>query len=154
VPRELHFAATDPSAVVERMSELAGGSGWLVLDAAVMSDDVPPAPPFGGIFSGRGPVVPEVSWVPGEAGRRRPEPLSVGIRHAAGPKAVRRLAEAGHPVPEGWRVVQDNPRRGLVIQLPPGADHAEVLRWLLDAAGVLTTVPLTGNWRARIHLRG
>ncbi len=151
--REVHFSASDTSAVVERMVELAGGTGWLVLDPAVMSDDVPPPSTFGGLFSARGPAAPEVSWVPGAADKRRAEPLSVGIRHASGPKAVQRLSDAGHPVPQGWRMVQDNPKRGLVIQVPDDADHAEVLRWLLDAASVLATIPLTSNWRARIHLR-
>jgi len=153
---ELVFRADDPdevAQVVDRMAALADGSGWIVLDAAVMSEDAPPPSLLGGLFSGRGPEAPEASWVPGEPGRRRPEPLSVGIRHAAGPKAVRLLAGAGVAVPAGWRVVQDNPRRGLVIQVPATAPHAEVLRWLLDAGTALATIPRTGRWRARISLR-
>lgn len=56
-------------------------------------------------------------------------------------------------MPEGWRVVQDNPRRGLVVQVPETAAHTTVLDWLLRAAAELTTVDLTGTWRARIHRR-
>jgi hypothetical protein len=151
--QEIDFTVTAPDEVVETMGRLADGGGWVILDPLVDDEDVPPAPPFGGIFSGKGPAVPEVSWVPGEPGRRRPEPLSAGIRHAGGPRAVGRLREAGHPVPDGWRVLQDNPRRGLVLELPEGTDHGQVLSWLLAAAGLLTEVPLTGRWRATVHTR-
>jgi len=153
VAREVLFSASEREPIVERMADLADGSGWMILDGAVMSEDVPPPAAFGGLFSGKGPEVPELSWVPGEPGGRRAEPLSIGIRHASGPKAKRRLSEAGHPVPEGWWVIQDNPRRGLVAQVPDRETNADVLDWLLGAATVLTTVPLTGNWRAKIYLR-
>ena len=105
------------------------------------------------MLSGRGPATPELSWVPGEPGGRRREPLSVGIRHGAGPKAKARLAEAGVAVPDGWYVVQDNPRRGLVAQVPGTHTDTEVLEWLLRAAAVLATVPLSGDWRVRIYFR-
>lgn len=147
------FTVDDLEGIVARMADLADGSGWMVLDGAVAEDDVPPPAAFGGLFTAKGPDVPELSWVPGEQGGRRPQPLSVGIRHAAGPKAKLRLAEAGHPVPPGWRVVQDNPRRGLVAQVPGTEAESAVLDWLLGAAAILATVPLTGTWRARIYFR-
>lgn len=151
--RELMFTVDDLGPVLERMAELADGSGWMILDAAVAEDDVPPPAAFAGLFTAKGPAAPELSWVPGAPGRRRVEPLAVGIRHGSGPKAKSRLAEAGHPVPEGWYLIQDNPRRGLVAQVPDTEAHATVLDWLLGAAAVLATVPLTGTWRARIHFR-
>jgi hypothetical protein len=153
MPRDVMFTVDDRADVVDRMAELADGSGWIVFDAAVHEDDLPPPPGLVGVLTAKGPDVPELSWVPGERGGRRVEPLSVGIRHASGPKAKARLAEAGHPVPEGWYVVQDNPKRGLVVQVPDTEPHAAVLDWLLKAAAVLATVPLTGDWRARIWHR-
>jgi hypothetical protein len=153
VAREVLFRVEDPSPALERMAELADGSGWMIFDAAVAEDDLPPPSAFGGLFTGKGPDVPELSWVPGEPGGRREEPLSVGIRHGSGPKAKARLAEAGHPVPEGWYVIQDNPRRGLVAQVPATEAHTAVLDWLLRAAAVLANVPLSGDWRVRIHFR-
>jgi hypothetical protein len=151
--REVLFRVADPSPVLERMAELADGSGWMVFDAAVDEDDVPPPAAFGGLFTAKGPAVPELSWVPGAPGGRRREPLAVGIRHAAGPKAELRLAEAGVPVPDGWYVIQDNPRRGFVAQVPDNVPDADVLDWLLRAAPVLATVPLSGDWRVMIHFR-
>jgi hypothetical protein len=151
--REVLFRVEDPSPILERMAELADGSGWMVFDAAVAEDDVPPPAAFGGLFTAKGPAVPELSWVPGTPGGRRREPLAVGIRHGAGPKAKLRLAEAGVPVPDGWYVIQDNPRRGLVAQVPDTVPDADVLDWLLRAAPVLATVPLSGDWRVLIHFR-
>ena len=151
--REVLFGVADPSPVLERMAELADGSGWMVFDAAVAEDDVPPPTAFGGLFSAKGPAVPELSWVPGAPGGRRREPLAVGIRHGAGPKAKLRLAEAGVPVPDGWYVIQDNPRRGFVAQVPDTVPDADVLDWLLRAAAVLAAVPLSGDWRVMILFR-
>jgi hypothetical protein len=151
--REVMFSVDDVDDVVERMDALADGSGWIVFDAAVNEDDLPPPPAFAGLFSAKGPDVPELSWVPGERGKRRVEPLTIGIRHGAGPKVKLKLIELGHPIPEGWYVVQDNPRRGLVAQVPDTESTAAVLDWLLGAASILANVPLSGNWRAKIYFR-
>ncbi len=153
-PEERRFTLDDRSPVLRAMAELADGSGWIVADPAVQLDDEVVLPtPLGALLGAKGPPAPELSWVPGERGGRRPEPISVGIRHASGPKTRRRLAEAGCPVPPGWVVVQDNPRRGLVAQVPDTEAHATVLDWLLRAAAELTVVTLTGDWRARVHRR-
>jgi hypothetical protein len=61
------------------------------------------------------------------------------------------LAERGIPLPEGWRRLQDHPKRGLVLIPTPGASDDEldaVLDWLLRATGALCPVPRTGEWRA------
>lgn len=151
---EVVFEVGEPQPVLTAMAELADGSGWIILDPKVHLDaDTRLSSPIGSFLAAKGPPAPELSWVPGERGARRPEPLAVGIRHAGGPKAKDRLAGAGCGVPEGWRVVQDNPRRGLVVQVPETAAHTTVLDWLLRAAAELTTVDLTGTWRARIHRR-
>jgi hypothetical protein len=56
-------------------------------------------------------------------------------------------------VPDGWYVIQDNPRRGFVAQVPDTVPDADVLDWLLRAAAVLAAVPLSGDWRVMIHFR-
>lgn len=146
------FGRAETDEVVARMDRLAADrSGWIVVDPEVEADDLAAAPRTGGLFSGRGPAVPEISWVPGRPGRRGTPPISVGLLHASGPKLVRRLAEADHPIPPDWDLVSDSPRRGLVIRLPDGADQWAVLVWLLGAAELVTAVPLTGRWRASVH---
>jgi hypothetical protein len=107
-------------------------------------------PSLFGVFSASGPVVPLCTWTPGERRRRGVEPAAVGIQHAAGPKAVRRLAASPAPVPDGWDVVQDHPRRGLVVRPPEGEGPAAVLAWLLGAGEVLCGPPVSGWWTAAV----
>ena len=151
-PELVFFDEDAPHEVIVHLRELAGDrSGWLVLEPEVDLEDPSEVPRTGGLFSGRGPAVPELSWVPGRPGRRGTPPISVGIRHASGPKLVDRLAEQAHVVPSDWEVVDDSPKRGLVARLPPAADQADVLAWLLRAGELVSLVPLTGRWRASVH---
>lgn len=130
-------------------------AGWINLEPALDPDDAPPpASGFFGLFSGRGPEVPLATWTPPSAPRRgRGEPPMVGLQHPAGAKARARLAELGRPVPEGWVVLQDHARKGLVVAVPPTAANTEVLRWLLGAAAALSMpgAPPAVTWRATIY---
>jgi hypothetical protein len=127
--------------------------GWVNFQPAVDVDDLPPASDgFFGLFSGRGPDVPLATWTPPTAPRRgRGEPEMIGLQHGAGRRIKSRLAEAGHPVPDGWVVLQDYVKKGLVISMPPGTAHAEVLAWLLAAARAVSPVPIRGMWRASVY---
>ena len=151
----LEFLPEHLDPVVEVMGELAAdNSGWLTIDPAVLEEHMPPLPSaFGRLVSNRGPYVPRSTWVPADVERRRPEPMSVGILHATGPRVEARLADKDVPVPERWRAVSDHPKRGLVLYVPIDVDHRDILTWVLDAATALTRVPLTGQWRAAIHRR-
>lgn len=153
-PVRVEFLREAPAAVVEIMERMAAaGEGWLNVEPAVDVEDVPPE--GSGTFSflsGRGPVVPFGTWTPGTVTRRgRREPAMVGLQHPAGSKAKPLLAQAGYPVPEGWVVVQDHVRKGLVVAVPPTVGPEEALDWLLGAAPLLSTIPLTGTWRASVY---
>ena len=149
--QQVEFHRDDRRAVVEQMMELSDGRGWINFDAGVDEDvPVPARSGLFSVFSGRGPDLPHCNWVPAAGG-----PTSIGVQYASGVGAVKRLAGSGVTVPAGWRVLQDHPRRGLVIAVPVAEttsvhDHDEVLIWLLAAGSVLTTVPLSGHWLATI----
>ncbi|HET6949278.1 MAG TPA: hypothetical protein VFI47_02825 [Acidimicrobiales bacterium] len=148
-PVVVEFPEERRAAVVERMARMAAaGAGWVNVSPG-LDVDVPPPPPsgLGALFSGRGPTVPLGTWTPAH-GR---SPATIGIQHGQGPRAVRTLGERGVPVPAGWRVTQDNPRRGLIVQPSTGSTGEaldEVLAWLLTATGALCPVRRTGEWRA------
>jgi hypothetical protein len=113
--------------------------GWVNLQPDV--EDAPPPPPagwFGSVFSNRGPALPLATWHPGER--------SAGIEHSTGPKVARRV-----DVPTGWRVIQDHPRRGLVVRVPAEVADAEVLGWLVELGEALSQVPTSGRWIAEVH---
>ena len=135
----------DLEPVIPVMAELhRDGTGWIVFEPGFDPDDAPPPSGLFGLFSSKGPAVPDVSWVPGT-------PTEVGIRHGSGPKAVPRLAEVGHPVPDRWVLRQDHSRRGLVLAVPPDEEHERTVRWLLEAATLLTSFPIGDDWRAAVY---
>ncbi len=152
-PRYLEFSPDHLDEVVAAMvAQSEAHEGWINFEPAIPVEAVE-ATESGvfSLFSGRGPTVPLGTWTPPSAPKRgRGEPAMVGLQHGAGSRVKARLGELGHPVPEGWVVVQDYAKKGLVIAVPPTADHAEVVRWLLAAAARLSIVPLTG-WRAAVY---
>ena len=152
-PVHVEFRSDDVSPVVAFVEELAAdGAGWINLEPGYDPDDAPPPRSLlGQAFSARGPDVPLCTWVPPQRHRRWTEPATVGVHHGAGRKAVDRLAAAGVDVPTGWRVMQDHPRRGLVLALPDDAAPGDVVAWLVSAGAALCPVPLAGWWRAAVH---
>ncbi len=152
-PDYVEFLTDDLGPVVARMEELAERQdGWINLEPGVNEDDLPPARTgLAGLISGRGPDVPLATWTPAVLTKARPQPPSIGIHHGAGPGARARLDAAGRPVPQGWVVLQDHAKRGLVVAVPPAVPHVDVLEWLLAATALLSTVPLDRDWRAAVY---
>ncbi len=150
----MEFQPDRPDEVVTILVEMSEtGKGWVNFEPAVQVEDVA-AEGSGAfsLFSGRGPVVPLGTWTPGSVTRRgRREPVMLGLQHPAGSKAKPLLTELGHEVPEGWVVVQDHVRKGLVVAVPGDVGADVALAWLLRAARLLSTIPLTGGWRAAVY---
>ncbi len=152
-PLELEFTTYDDPELQGHMTELSRrGEGWINVEP-IIDEEFEPAPPGPFAFLGGSThKVPTVTWMPG---KRTPggaaKPTTIGLQHAAGPRVARSLRDLGLPLPEGWRVTQDHPRRGLVATVPPDADDRSVMQWLLQAATATCTVPTTGRWRASVH---
>jgi len=167
------FTADDLEAVLDQMRAVGRArDGWVNVRPTRVDDpdherltEFSPTPleaPVG-LFARWRLVLIEGTWVPGRLGRNGPEDASVGLSHPAGRFAVRQLRDAGVPLPEGWKVVVDHARRGLVLSVPdrPGADGVDdasgpvdvVLPWLLAAGAALGPEQMTGRWRAEVHRR-
>jgi len=152
-PEELEFAAADDAELLGHMGTLSGlGTGWINIEP-VIDEEYEPAPPGPFAFLGGSThTVTTATWRPGRIqADGSAKPTTIGLQHAAGTHVARRLRELGLPLPAGWRITQDHPRRGLVVSVPPDADHGEVLRWLLEASTATCAVPTTGRWRAAVH---
>lgn len=151
-PEVFEFDAADTSELVGHMEALTEAhEGWINLEPEVFADDV--AQPDRGLFSIFAPPPPSIplaTWTPAPDSRR-PQPAKVGLQHPTGTRAKVQLADAGQPVPAGWVVLQDHARRGLVLAVPPGVRHADVVAWLLRAAALLSVIPVTGRWRAAVY---
>jgi hypothetical protein len=152
-PVVVEFHEDQRDAVLDHMAAMASArSGWLNLTPGLDMDVPPPErSPLTALLGSRGPTVPLGTWMAAH-GR---QPATAGIEHPEGPRATRLLAERGAPVPAGWRVLQDHPKRGLVVAVVGGNgrdDLDRVLVWLLVATGVLCPWPRTGEWRALCYL--
>ncbi len=170
-PRNLElidFLPDDPELVLAAMRDLGHQrNGWVNVRPVPPDDDeeltelaaTPLEAPVG-LFARWRTVLVEGTWIPGKVGRNGTEPSSVGLLHPAGRFGVRQLRDAGVPVPEGWKVVVDHTKRGLVLSVPDpvGSDAAGpvavILPWLVAAGAALGPNQMTGRWRAEIHRRG
>jgi len=154
IPTVIEFSVGHDEAVAAAMDELsARHGGWVNLIPESDPDDDPPV--RGGLstllLAGAVHDVPTCTWVAGKNTRHGVQPDQVGIQHAVGTRVLCRLRDELGPLPEGWALVQDHPRRGLVVE-PCAADtHNAVLAWILEAGMLLSTVRLTGAWQAEVH---
>lgn len=156
MPRQvetIEFRIEDTGPVVDAMRRLSEvHDGWLNLAPFVPDEDVPPAPSgLWGLLSGPAHDVPLCTWVPGGVHRDSVAPDSLGIQHSAGTRAVALLRSVGVVLPNGWRPVQDHPRRGLVVQVPAGTPMSDELSWLMEAGAALSKVPIRAGWIAEVH---
>ena len=150
------FTTDDTAEVLSCMEDLAArgdGRGWLNLQPWVPDEDLPPTSPLGRMFSSVGPAIPLATWVPQHRRGRSTVLGTIGISHATGRFAVRRLAERGVDVPPAWAVRQDHTRRGLVFELPDGAGVTDILRFLLAAMEALSGAATDGRWVADVAVQ-
>ncbi len=152
--KTIEFTPPDVDGVGDELAALrAAGGGWLNLSPGVPDDaDINPPAGLFAFFGTRQPPVTMATVLPARRDKRTVEGMSVGLMHPTGAKAVARLAEAGVAVPEGWVLVQDHPRRGLVLRTAPDADPADVVTWCVQAGTALCLVDMTGQWQAVVYL--
>ncbi|WP_426571591.1 hypothetical protein [Aquihabitans sp. McL0605] len=148
--RELPFDEDDLTPITAVMDQMAAAaSGWINFVPEVEEGHEPePRNPVVAIFSARGDAVPMATWyAPEKLGGR----ATLGVEHGSGPKALAKLARFESPLEAGWLKVADHPRRGLVVTSPRDVDTDHALWWLLTATHILSVVPLTGTWLARVY---
>jgi hypothetical protein len=130
----------------------ASGSGWINFEPVIEAVHEPPEPGPFAFLGGSTHKVPVITWMPAKHHESKaPKSTTVGLQHASGPRVAGRLRDLGFPFPEGWRVTQDHPRRGLVVEVPAHADNQVVVGWLMAAAEAVCQVPSTGRWEASVH---
>jgi hypothetical protein len=163
---------TDLERLASIMTDMVeAGRGWInLMPDAVERHELGatrsvPGMIFGRV-SGRGAPIPKITWTAPQRRRRRTEPAHLGIEHPAGPKARDQLADAGHPIPAHWPVLQDHTLRGLVVvptveavgrspidqdSPEPAAlpDHVVTIVWAIDAATILAGGELGAVWQAQ-----
>lgn len=145
------FDAHDIDSAVELFEQVLKKPGrWCNLFFEPIDDDsIPAESALFGFLAARGPANPlatvmspakDVSWS-----------LEVGIQHQAGTKAAAQLKEAQILGPTTARVVQDHPRRGLVVRWPEDEDLPSLQAWIFPAMRELARAPSTNAvlWELR-----
>jgi len=132
--------AEDPRKLIVIINEQReAGRGWTNIVPEIPPDfPLPDTPGPLAVFSKRGPVVPMATIM--TAHQR--EPAQLGIQHGAASQVLDRLS----PLPEGWRKLQDNAKRGLVLAFPPDTSAELLVGWSLSALASLCLPPRTGNF--------
>lgn len=148
----LQFRAGSPDEIVQRMDAMAArgdGLEWLNVQPWVDESNMPKVSLLKHLFSGRGFAVPTGTWVPGHPGGKPPDVTELGVQHGAGPRALDRIKENGVVVPDGWRVTQDHPKRGLVVEVGADASNRDALHFLIAAgASLAVDVSIDDRWVA------
>ncbi len=153
-PDRIEFPADEPAPVVAALEGLVvEGGGWINLFPEVMEGDVERVTPsaVGLLFRAAGPPIPQGTIIAPTRGRRGGKPGQIGLTHGVGTKVLPRLAASGIARPEGWSMVQDHVRRGVVLRVDEGFDAGLVVTWALRAATAMCPVPVTGGWLAEVH---
>lgn len=151
-PLEFEFVDHDDAVLLGHMAALsATRTGWINMEPVIDDEHEPPAPGPFAFLGGSTHKVPTITWMPGKLVNGTAKPTTVGLLHAVGPRIAWKLRDVGMPLPEGWRITQDHPRRGLVAMVPSDADDATAIDWLLQAASFACAVPTTGRWTAYVH---
>ena len=149
---ELRFERGSPERALDWMRRLhEAGRGWVNFSPEVPEDAEVPSDGLFSFLSARGPAVPLCTWVAPHLSRGRTRPAQLGVQHATGTKAAARLDGIGLTVPTGWRVSQDHPRRGLVVDVAIDATDTVVLDWLLGAGAALCPIAMTGAWLSAVY---
>ena len=146
----IEFDGDDPSEIVARLDGIARARGWVNLEPAVDPEERPPPAGLLSLFAAPRPDAPQATWVPSKEAGGEEGVDQVGITHTARRKALPALSEAGITVPDGWGVVADHARLGLVLAVP-AERRSEAVPWLVRAATALCPLPFGGRWYAAIY---
>ncbi len=137
--------------VVAVMDACASGlQGWINVRCEVDADSIAPQQSFlEQILRKNAPDAALGTWTPPEAATTSFQ--HIGIQHHLGARLLPELERWGITRPDGWRRIQDSPRRGLIVAIPAATEHKEVLTWLLQMLVQASRVSTTGRWIATVH---
>jgi len=152
--QQFEFLPGQGADVLDAMATITdAGDGWINLLPGLDPDDAPP-PPAGlmAILSPRFAGITMGTWAPKSQTRNGIQGSKIGLLHTAGRFAARQLGSFGIPVPDGWLIRQDNPRRGLIVVASLEASNREILDWIVAAGTALCAFDTSGMWRADVFL--
>ena len=149
----MEFRLDEPKDILGYMARLLGaGDGWINLTPKVSDEAETTSLNFLTLFGGGSTGVAMCTWLPEVRESRGRNHVRLGISHVTGLRARAQLYSLAIPIPTNWRVVQDHPRRGLVLEVPSEEPNELVLTWALAAVSALNRLDRAGIWRAEIYV--
>ena len=76
--------------------------------------------------------------------------LSVGLEHPHAAKAIPYLRDNGVLTPREWKIKQDHPRRGIVLEVAADTAPVMLITWIVDAARLLSAARIERSWTALV----
>ena len=148
------FTPEDIGPIVTRMELLAASQdGWINLLPTDEDEETgPPRLGFFAMFGGGSIGVTMCTWIPGSLKHHGEALPSLGIAHNRGRRVFAELQSGAAVIPDGWRVEQDHPRRGLIIRIPADEPHEKVLRWALRAVATVSRPGENCEWHANVYM--
>ena len=149
----IEFRRSDPSEVIDAIEALAErrDGSWVNIEAIIDEidlDEIKAPNPLLRLFSSQGPMIPFGTYIAATDKGERRVPPQVGLQHGAGQKAMLQLAELGVRPRDGWVVLDDSPKRGMVFRVPDDDPVGDVVEWILVAATALSQVRIREHWSA------
>jgi hypothetical protein len=147
--RLVEFSSDDAEAVTA-LEALRGGRGWCNLTPEVAADDVDV---LGvnvlSLRVKRG--APVATYVTSPAKRGEERPSTLGVLHTRGRLGATRIDSMLEGASYALR--QDHNQRGLLLEVPPTAEPAEVLACMQRMLSSLCDYDRTGTWRLDVFER-
>lgn len=149
--RLIEFTEDDLEEVVHAVTALRDGE-WMNIEPFVEEEDLDELRsriphPLVRMFQKAGAPIPLGTLA------RTGAVLSVGLEHSHAARAIPFLRENGIVTPREWKIKQDHPRRGIVLEVAADTPPAELITWIVGAGRVLSSLRMGRSWTALVSTK-
>ena len=148
--RTLKFSPATVGPVIDLMDRYRYTSDsifWFNIEPDVDQRSVHTGSIFWKAFSSRGPRIPQFTWTSATDRKGNFQPSEIGLTHPTGIAVLERIQSFQINVPNGWQLIQDHPKRGIVFQLPKTYDPEEVVVFATSVIPVVSPFEFEGSFK-------
>ena len=148
--RTLKFSPATVGPVIDLMDRYRYTSDsifWFNIEPDVDQRSVHTGSIFWKAFSSRGPRIPQFTWTSATDRKGNFQPSEIGLTHPTGIAVLERIQSFQINVTNGWQLIQDHPKRGIVFQLPKTYDPEEVVVFATSVIPVVSPFEFEGSFK-------
>lgn len=95
------------------------------------------------------PQLPQATLVVSKTTKRgRRKPIEIAVSHMRGMPSASEVE-----LPDTWRIREDDPGRGLLIEVPADRPAKELIAGIAQATAALSTLEIIPEWKATVAYR-